>query len=610
MGSRPLIRQCFLAAIIVTSVTATPANAQSPAKTVLIINGGPEEFPGNSTFDAALRNVLYSHPTLPVAAFTEHLENEEFSERAYTSLRDYIRAKYQDLPIDLIIANAAPALQFVLEYRQEMFPGVPVLFAAATLPAEVLRGEVEGVTGLLREPSQKETLDLALKIHPATKLLHVIAYAPAVDGFQARVQSTLAPFSKRVQVTYANEPTLPQMLDTVRKLPADSLLFYVRYSPVTKGRVIFPDEMLPEIAEVAPVPIYSSLDTNIGKGAVGGMMRSGVADARRLGEMALRILEGTAIQSIPVEAAAVRPTFDWAQLQRWGISESLLPADSDIRLRVPTVWELFGPYLVATFIVVIAQLVMIAVLLGQRARLRRADNTIRASEASLRTSYERIRQMAGRLINAQETARADIARDLHDDVAQKLAYVSMGVNSLKEEGHIQDPGTQKAIADLEREARTAFDGIRRLSHELHPATLRLLGLAPALRSHCDEVAKRQGIEVRFVAADNVAPVHPDVSVCLFRIAQESMRNSIVHGGAKHLTVTLSRAGDELELIVADDGRGFDVSAAQNNGGGLGLVTMEERANLLGGGVHIVSEAGRGTTVHVHSPASPPITATP
>ena len=146
---------------------------------------------------------------------------------AYTSLHDYIHAKFRNLHPDLIIANAAPALQFVLQFRDELFPGAPVVFAAATLPPAVLRGEVEGVTGILREPSQVETLDLALKIHPATKRLHVIAYAPEVEGFQQRVQSTLAAFSKRVQVTYANEPALPQMLDTVRRLPSDSLIFYV-----------------------------------------------------------------------------------------------------------------------------------------------------------------------------------------------------------------------------------------------------------------------------------------------------------------------------------------------------------------------------------------------
>ena len=141
-----------------------------------------------------------------------------------------------------------------------------------------------------------------------------------------------------------------------------------------------------------------------------------------------------------------------------------------------------------------------------------------------------------------------------------------------------------------------FDGIRRLSHDLHPATLRLLGLAPALRAHCNEVAKRQGVEVQFSSAEGVGTVHPDVAVCFFRIAQESLRNGIVHGGAKHLTVTLDRSGDQLDLAVVDDGQGFDVRAVQSNGsGGLGLVTMEERVNLVGGAISIVSEPGRGTT---------------
>jgi two-component system sensor histidine kinase UhpB len=213
--------------------------------------------------------------------------------------------------------------------------------------------------------------------------------------------------------------------------------------------------------------------------------------------------------------------------------------------------------------------------------------------------------MAGGLINAQETARAEIARDLHDDVSQKLAYVSMGVNSLKTAtGNLQDPETQQAIEALEREAKSTFDGIRRLSHELHPATLRLLGLAPALRSHCAEVAKRQEVTVNFSAAANIGTVDPTVAVCFFRIAQESLRNSIVHGGAKHLTVTLNRSGDELELVVTDDGLGFDVSAVKNNGGGLGLVTMEERINLAGGNLAIVSEVGHGTTIQVRGPAAP------
>jgi signal transduction histidine kinase len=363
--------------------------------------------------------------------------------------------------------------------------------------------------------------------------------------------------------------------------------------------------MLPEIAAAAPVPIYSALETNINKGVVGGMMRNGPADAVRLGEMALSILGGAAPESIPIEPAIVKPIFDWRELQRWHIDQSLLPPDSEIRFRAPTVWQLYGSYIIATVVIVLAQLLLILELLRQRARLRGADNTIRAREASLRTSYERIRQMGGRLINAQETARADIARDLHDDVSQKLAYVSIGVNSLRTAtGDIQGPQTQQLFDELERETRNTFEGIRRLSHDLHPATLRLLGLAPALRSHCNEVAKRQGVEVEFSSGADLDTVHPDVAVCFFRIAQESLRNGITHGGAKHLAVTLERSGDRLELTVADDGHGFDVTAAQRSGGGLGLVTMEERINLIGGDVSIVSELGRGTTVRVRGPANP------
>ena len=135
------------------------------------------------------------------------------------------------------------------------------------------------------------------------------------------------------------EPTLPEMLSTVKTLPADSLIFYVRYSPVTKGRVIYPGEMLPEIVRAAPVPIYCSLDMYLGTGVVGGVMRSGEATGARLGQLALKVLEGTAPESIPIESAQIKPMFDWRQLQRWRIDESQLPPGSEIRFRVPSAWE-------------------------------------------------------------------------------------------------------------------------------------------------------------------------------------------------------------------------------------------------------------------------------
>jgi signal transduction histidine kinase len=605
-----LLRACaVLVAVAATTSTARaqPPTSPRPIKRVLTIHAGAEAYPGSARLDATITKVLQAHPTLEVDTYVEYLENEEFGETADASLRDYIRMKFRDRPLDIVIVNTTPAVQFALRHRAELFPGVPIVFVAAAPPAELLSREILGVTGIVRDPSQTETVDLALKLHPATKRVHVVAYAPAVVGYQQRVQAQLMPIAQRATVTFANEPTLAEALAVIKQLPADSVLLYVRYSPTTKGRVIFPDEMLPQFAEASPVPIYSAIETNLDKGVVGGMMRSELASAVRLGEMTLRILEGEKPENIPIEATRMSPIFDWRQLQRWGIDESLLPQGADIRFREPTVWELYSNYIIVTVVIVIAQLLLIAALLTQSVRLRGAHDTIRARETSLLSSYERTRQMAGRLIHAQEAARAEIARDLHDDICQRLAHVAIGVTGLRTAaGDIQNATTQQWFEELERDTRNTFDGIRRLSHELHPATLRLLGLVPALRSHCAEVAKRQDVEVRFTAGDDIGRLKPEVAVCLFRIAQESLRNGIEHGGATHLTVTLERAGDAVELTVSDDGGGFDVDAVRASGGGLGLVTMEERVNLVGGTMAVVSEVGAGTTVRVRAPA--PVTA--
>ena len=600
---RPRQFAWLLATAMLAALPQAAVRAQPVIKHVLIVHGGPEAFPSNDVFDGALREVLFSHPTIQVDAHSEYLENEEFVETAEAALREYIRTKFAGRPPDLVIANAAPALAFVLQHRDELFPNVPVVFASASEPDGLRAGTLRGVTGVLRLPSQVETVDMALKLHPATRRLHVVAYAPAVDGFQERLESAMAVYSPRLTVSFTNEPTLPQALDVLKALPGDSLIFWVRYSPVTKNRVIFPGEFLSEVAAVAPVPIYAAFETFLGNGAVGGMMRNSVTDARRLGAMAMRILEGTPPERMPLENADVTPIFDWRALQRWGIGESALPPGSEIRYRVPTVWQLYGVYIVGTLVVVTAQLVLIAGLLRERGRVRRAHQMIRASEASLRSSYQRIRHLAGRLIGGQEATRAEIARDLHDDVCQRLAHVSIGVSRLRRApGNIQVPDTQQALAQLSTDIGSALDGVRRLSHDLHPATLRLLGLVPALRAHCEEVAKRSAVEVQFSGGD-IGDVHPDVAVCLFRIAQESLRNGIMHGHATHLSVRLSREDDQLQLEVLDDGRGFDIGAVQSRAKGLGLVMMEERASLVGGRTEIVSEAGRGTTVHVVAPAT-------
>ena len=129
------------AAAVVSMAWARPAAAQRPIKRVLMIHAGSESFPGNTRFDEVITKVLYSQPTIEVDYYAEFLEYEEFGEAADTSLREYIRMKFRDRPLDALIADGAPAVQFALQHRAELFPDVPIVFVSATTPREVPRGK-------------------------------------------------------------------------------------------------------------------------------------------------------------------------------------------------------------------------------------------------------------------------------------------------------------------------------------------------------------------------------------------------------------------------------------------------------------------------------------
>lgn len=257
----------------------------------------------------------------------------------------------------------------------------------------------------------------------------------------------------------------------------------------------------------------------------------------------------------------------------------------------------------ALTIVLIAQLFLIGGLLRERARRRRIEESLRHSEATLRASYTQLRQLTGGLIRTQETANAAVAQDLHDDICQRLAFVSMGLKDLMEAGARGQPtDTRQLVSDLDRDVQGIFDGLRRLSHRLHPPALRLLGLAPALKAHCTEVERRDGITVTFTTDGELAGLHPDLALCVFRIAEEALRNAVVHGAPKGCAVSLVRQDDTLELAVEDDGRGFDVEYL-HSAPGLGVGLMHERVHDFGGHLEISSERGRGTRVHAQFPVA-------
>lgn len=224
-----------------------------------------------------------------------------------------------------------------------------------------------------------------------------------------------------------------------------------------------------------------------------------------------------------------------------------------------------------------------------------SDITVRKkAESDLLESEHKLRALAASLLSAQEDERRTLARELHDDVTQWLALFSIELGRLA--GECSDRKPERArLEALQRQAQRVSAEVRRLSHGLHPSVITDLGLGVALEEFCEEFEKGRGIRVRFDGPQDGVHLKGMAATCLYRVAQESMRNAAVHGRATEIRVTLRIAGDEIRLTVNDNGAGFS-SDPFHSRTGLGVVSMKERLGLVNGNLSIASQPGQGCLV--------------
>lgn len=230
--------------------------------------------------------------------------------------------------------------------------------------------------------------------------------------------------------------------------------------------------------------------------------------------------------------------------------------------------------------------------------LRRAESELKLKSEALRRSETELMQLSAMLINSQEAERTRVARELHDELNQKLAMLTVTVDRLQ--ARVREPELIKLLASLRTGTEELMADVRKLAHQLHPSILDHLGLEVALRSYCEDFSARAGIQVKYSVPVPLGEVPSNVALCLYRICQESLRNVAKHSGALLATVKLERGGDDIVLSVQDKGKGFDSGAAGRTGG-IGLLSMRERARLVGGSLTIDSHPGRGTKVLVRVP---------
>ncbi len=547
--------------------------------------------PSASALEAAIesaainRDALFSQEYLGAARF----ENSSLEE----SVTQYLRSKYASRKVDAVLAVGFGALSFAVRHGAGIFGGAPVVFAGVEQSRLDGLHLPPGFTGVTHFDDVRGTVEVALQLQPDTTEVTVLAGSEHDQFWLQHDRLIFDRLPLRVHFRYLTGLPMLAILRELNHLKPHTIVFVHALSRDVAGENVSGSEMLDLVSKSANAPLFGFTARS---GFVGG--RSTEEDDRRFPmaiEIVRRVLSGEKAASIPIQQSKPKYpyVFDAQQLQRWKIDPDRVPPGSLLLNREPSFWQLHRQLVLGVSSFIGLESALIAFLLIQRRRRKKAEALLEDRNARLRESEHSLRRLSGQLIDAQEEERTRIARELHDDLNQQVADLGISLSNIKR-GIPASSEMRGELASVQSRLAALSDGLRHISHELHPGMLELFGLGPALKSHCEEFSAVTSIPVAFEnhCEDSVAP---DVALCLYRIAQESLRNAAKHARPTQARVSLTKSGNVLRLMVSDDGAGFEVEKAYAKGG-LGLRSMEERIWLVHGHLELTSQPGSGTTL--------------
>lgn len=588
--------------VLVTAVAVlscgSSAVASEPSKLVVVLYPGESDgAPGIKAVDNALRSTFANQGPGRIEICNEYVDTARLGDAAFAqTLIALLRLKYAGRKVDLVIAGLSSALDFTLEYREKVFPGVPVVFVAVDQREVKARRLPPDVIGVPIRFDLKGTLDLALRLHPDTRRVCVIAgSAPFDTEWAADARRTFQPYADRLEFVYWTGLPMDDLVGRVATLPDQTIIYYLHIQRDGSGMPYIPAAALDHLAAKANAPIYGHVDTYVGRGIVGGNVFTFEVEGATAARLGLRILAGEKPESIPLpEASDNISLFDGRQLRRWDINVERLPPGSVILHTETSAWDVYKWHILGAASLFLLESLLIAALLLQRVMRRRAEKGLLASQRELR-------QLTGRLLEAQEGERRRIARELHDDLNQGLALLAVELDLLGRNPPMDGALTDR-LTEISTRVKDLSTAVHDLSHELHPTKLEHLGLVAAIGGLCKDIALSHELEIKFTHSTHLGELSADTTLCLYRIVQETLRNVVKHSGSRHASVDLNGRTDAICLRVTDDGVGFVPGTAIGNGG-LGLVSMRERLYLVGGLMSIDSKPGCGTRIEVRVPTT-------
>jgi ABC-type uncharacterized transport system substrate-binding protein len=407
---------------------------------VVILHSSDIALPASVLLEQTARKTLLAGTARRIEFYTESLDGLRLPNSEYEStFVEFLRNKYKHRKPDVIIAVVPLALDFVLQHRLDLWPETPVVFCV--IPDEVIRGRIlgPGITGVCLDYDIAGTIDLAITLQPNARRLVLVAGVGDPDKFWFQKCEQVFARYTRLQTVRLTNRSIQESMEAVRRLPRDSIVFYVSVYRDTTGQVFVPRDILKQLSQISGAPIYGVVDTFLGYGIVGGAISSWETQGRRAAQIALRVLAGEKPEAIPIEPSPpAEPTVDWRELQRWGISENLLPQGTIVAFRQPSLWESYRWYIVAVGAAVAAQGALIIALLSQSVRRRRAEIVARQQQIDL--------AHASRLTMVGELT-ASIAHEINQPLGAILSNAETAEILLQsKQPHLEE--VQQILADI------------------------------------------------------------------------------------------------------------------------------------------------------------------
>jgi signal transduction histidine kinase len=592
----------------------TSVSAQSLPRAVLVLDQSDADSAWFEAFSSAFRASLNARSATQISVYSEHIDLNRFSGLRHDDVvRTFLRDKFSERPIGVIVAQGSGALDFLT--RAPLWPNTPVVMAAVD-DATVARLRLPpNVTGTTYRLTFRDAVASAKMLVPNLKRIALVGDPFERQAVRGHFKEEIPAAAAGLEVIDLLGLPMTDLLNRVAVLPEDTAIIYTAINTDGAGVVYHPHEALKAVSQAANRPIVIDAETSVGYGGTGGLIVSPRLVGADTADLVLRVLGGQKPSEIPIaKGGFARPIFDWRELQRFGVDERRLPEDSQIRFRPPTLWDQYRWQVVAVTAILLTQALMISGLLIERRRRHLAEADARR-----------------RLLELMHLNRTAITSALSGAVAHELNQPLGAIQSYAEAATLYlkaDPPNilrvEQILEHIRQDDKRAADIIsqlRALLKKSETIELQEFDLNEVVRDTLQIAgpqAMKQGVELSGLPTNGRLPVQGN------RIQlQQAILNLVMNGidaiqngasGPGRITVQTTTVGDlQTEVSVTDSGTGipadklkkvFDAFyTTKRNGTGLGLSIARTIVETYGGTIWAENRAGGGAVFRFTLPLS-------